>query len=410
MERFRDDDLAATLRALRPAPRSAFAAELDERAAAGFPRRSPQGSTPEGSAVERLLERVRALRPRQVLLPAGASAAVAIVLATAVVALNGGGSADEQIIDQVAAGHGNNAANEDAAPIVPFSEHSEAQVRPAGPEAEVAEGETGIELESGTSAGGVGQSTSSAKSTAEPPSSQINRNGSFAAKAPHRQVERSAEMTLGAEPAEVGEAAGRVFEAVHANNGIVLNSSIREGGEGDAGARFELLIPSGKLSDALADFSQIGEVLSRHEATADITAPTVTVGEQLRESRARIDGLLAQLAEADTESEREAVEAELHGERRRAARLKAQLANLDRRASLSRVQVRIETGAASSPSGDNSSWGIGDALHDAGRILGIAAAVTLVGLAVLAPIALIALLAWLAQRVWVRRERERTLG
>ena len=38
MEPFRDDELSATLRELRPAPAPAFAAELDERAAAGFPR------------------------------------------------------------------------------------------------------------------------------------------------------------------------------------------------------------------------------------------------------------------------------------------------------------------------------------------------------------------------------------
>ena len=39
MDRFDDDTLFAELRALRPAPRPEFAAELDERAAAGFPRR-----------------------------------------------------------------------------------------------------------------------------------------------------------------------------------------------------------------------------------------------------------------------------------------------------------------------------------------------------------------------------------
>jgi hypothetical protein len=40
MEPLRDDQLTADLRALRPAPRPEFTAELDQRAAAGFPRRS----------------------------------------------------------------------------------------------------------------------------------------------------------------------------------------------------------------------------------------------------------------------------------------------------------------------------------------------------------------------------------
>ena len=51
MESSRDDKLAATLSALRPAPRPAFAAELDERAAAGFPRRSA-GSDIAGVATD----------------------------------------------------------------------------------------------------------------------------------------------------------------------------------------------------------------------------------------------------------------------------------------------------------------------------------------------------------------------
>lgn len=40
MEPLRDDLLIADLQALRPTPRPQFAAELDERAAAGFPRRT----------------------------------------------------------------------------------------------------------------------------------------------------------------------------------------------------------------------------------------------------------------------------------------------------------------------------------------------------------------------------------
>ena len=58
------------------------------------------------------------------------------------------------------------------------------------------------------------------------------------------------------------------------------------------------------------------------------------------------------------------------------------------------------------PSTDSGgSWGIGDAFGDAGHILGIAAGVTLIGLAVLGPLALIALLTWLAHRAWVRAQR-----
>ena len=76
-------------------------------------------------------------------------------------------------------------------------------------------------------------------------------------------------------------------------------------------ADFELLIPSAKLGDALASFSAIAEVRSRHEATQDITAPTVGVGERLQDARATVESLLGQLADADTDAERVAVEAQL---------------------------------------------------------------------------------------------------
>jgi len=54
-------------------------------------------------------------------------------------------------------------------------------------------------------------------------------------------------------------------------------------------------------------------------------------------------------------------------------------------------------------------WGVSDGLDDAGRILAVAAGVTVIALAILGPLALIALLAWLAHRILVRRSRERAL-
>jgi hypothetical protein len=220
----------------------------------------------------------------------------------------------------------------------------------------------------------------------------------------HRKIERSAEIGLLADPADIADDSAKVFAAVHDANGIVLYSTTSSGSNG--GARFELLIPSLRLGDALAAFSSIDEVRSRHEATDDITKPTVTVSEELQDSQARVDSLLAQLASAEVESEREAIAAELRSERGQTARLRNQLARLHQRTTYSRVLVRIQSGAASD---SNGTWGIGDAFHDAGHILGIAAGVTLVGLAVIAPLALLCLLAWLAQRLWLRTRRERAL-
>jgi len=321
---------------------------------------------------------------RRLLIPAGGVAVIAIAVTTAVIVSSesGGPSSSEAphtLFDQA------QTAKPQDAPQPRASAAGSAES--AGPA--TAEAETSLPMQ---------------------PGPDIERQSRSAKPGVHnRAVERNAELVLGADPADVGDDSSEVFEAVHAHDGIVLRSSTREGEAGVAAARFELLIPSGKLSDALAALSGIDEVRSRHEATNDITAPTVTTGELLADSKARIDSLLDQLAGAETESEREAVEVELAQERRHRARLRTQLQHLERRADYSRVLVRIETGD-SEDSSEGGAWGIGDAMDDAGQILAVAAAVTVVVLAILGPIALVAFLAWLAHRAWVRRERRRVLS
>jgi len=392
METPRDDQLAADLRALRPTPRPEFTAELDERAAAGFPRRSFIGAPAFWTAMR---NKGRA-HPRRLLIPAGGVAVLAIAVVTAVTVSN----------------ESENHAPRLGRTLGPLHDgKSAAEAKPARPPAHYGAASTEAEA---SAAAGAGESAGGEVMSSDlpvQPGAQVHGPSRSAKPGVHnRAVERNAELVLGADPADVGDDAADVFEAVHAHDGIVLRSSTREGEAGVAGARFELLIPSGKLSDALAALSGIDEVRSRHEATNDITAPTVTTAELLKDSKARVDSLLDQLAGAETESEREAVEAELAQERRHRARLRTQLQHLERRADYSRVLVRIETGDSDQSPEEGGSWGIGDAIDDAGQILAVAAAVTVVALAILGPIALVALLAWLAHRAWVRRERRRVLS
>jgi uncharacterized protein DUF4349 len=370
--RDRDDQLTEDLRALRPTPHPEFAAELDRRAAAGFPRRSRLAGVS--------FARLRAMPPRKLLIPVGGLAVLAIALATVVTVSNDSG-------DKAQTGGMLSLLNE-----APPSSTPEASEKPS----------VGHEYEGGGSSSGEVASSAAGAEIQE-----FSRDTDT--RLSDRAVERNAELVLAAAPADVADDTSKVFEAVHAHDGIVMRSSSREGKAGEAGARFELLIPSARLGDALAALSAIDTVRTRHEATDDITAPTVATGELLQDSKARIDSLLAQLDSAETESEREAVEAELAQERRHRSRLRGQLQHLERRADYSRVLVRIETGGTDESSGGGA-WGVGDALDDAGHILAVAAAVTVVALAILGPIALIALLAWLTHRAWVRRERRRVLS
>jgi hypothetical protein len=363
MQPLSDHELATELRALRPTPEPEFASELDARVAAGFE---------EGGSRAGVFDRLRAwLRPtRHRLLTASAAGAVAAVAIATVVIAPGG---DEPTESNPSSSLGFLNLAEDAPP-----------------EAEIGAGATGEAI--------VPRAQSA-------PSSPI---GPYASQTGDREVERSATIFLRTEAGDVRRASADVFSAVHAVDGIVLSSSVEEGEGG--GANFELLVPSGKLGDALASFSEIAEVASREESTADVTARTVGLNERLEDGRATVDSLLAQLAAAETEAERAAAEAELRAERRHVAALRAQLSDLQRRTNFARVSLQIVTDDSGAPAGYDGSWGIGAALDDAGRILETAAAVALVGIAVLAPFALLALLAWLARRRWLTASRQRALG
>lgn len=353
-----DFDLHAELRALRPKPDETFAADLDSRAAAGF----PAAARTDRAGFRRVVAALHLPASRRLVPAAGIAAVAAIALATALISVSEDRSED-----------------------------------PAG---------DGPSLQSLTTpaADDIASPISDEASSAATAEGTIRLFAQPAA----RDIERSAMLVLGADPAELRSTASEVFAVVRTYDGIVLRSSIRDGGEGEAAANFELMIPSGRLSSAMAAFSEIAEVRSRSDSTLDITAPTVAVEERIRDSRATIDGLLAQLADSTDEAERERVEAELRRARTKLARQRAQMEALQRRTDLSRVSLRIASGPGSTTS-DSGHWGVIDAAGDAVRILGIAAGVTLVAAAVLAPIALIILLAWLARRAWVHRERRRAL-
>jgi Domain of unknown function (DUF4349) len=390
METRKDDfDLTAELRALRPSPSAAFADELDARAAAGFAKdeRSRKGPF--------IARAIREASMRRLVLPAGATALAALVIATAVVAINRE--------DQSSSGQATlSSLGAEKSPPVEGGKGTQFSDTPSTL--------SGGGPPSGRTTAGAGEA-----STGSNAGYRLGAAPQPLAGAGRRKVERDAELVLRSDPGEIGENANEVFAVVHANGGIVLNSSIHDwtatAGNRPAEARadFELLIPAARLNDTLASLSRIADVRSRHESTLDITAPTVGAAERLGDMRARIDGLLAQLASAENADERAAVETELRNARRIAAVLQSRLDRLQQRARFAHVSLRIESGGATGESGSGN-WGVNDALSDAGRILTIAAGVALIGIAVLAPLALIALLAWWGSRTWTRRRRERALS
>jgi hypothetical protein len=381
-----DRDLVAVLESLRPGPDSEFVRELDARAAEGFPRALPDGAP----APRRLRDRLAGLRWSRTIAPAGALAVLAIAIATAAVSITetDGGESDpggdfgllslQQGVDDSSAP----AEAPESAPPVSAGRSAAGQ--------------------SAAGRGAAGQSAGLSEFSAGSVSSSAG-----AASSRNREIERAAQVVLEAEPSEVREASGRVFAVVRDHDGIVLRSAVRDRGDGDSIASFDLLIPSGELDEALAELSEIATVRSRSDSTADVTTPTVSLEQRLRAVRSDIDRLLTERAEAESEVDREAIERRLRTERARASYIRSRLDVLEERVRFSRVSLRIVS--TDGAEGDGA-WGVDDAVDDAGRILGVAAGVTLIGLAVLAPLALIGLLLWAGHRAWTRRARERALG
>src|ERR1700742_3578482 len=124
MDRFDDDTLLAELRELRPTPRPEFTAELDERAAAGFPRRDSRAGAGRLAQLAAHLGDLRGKSARQWLIPVigTAIAVVAVAIVVVAVAGNGGSSSSELMTSATSEGAGGGAeATSESAEARPFS-------------------------------------------------------------------------------------------------------------------------------------------------------------------------------------------------------------------------------------------------------------------------------------------------
>ncbi len=222
-----------------------------------------------------------------------------------------------------------------------------------------------------------------------------------------RKVAAAAQITLGTDPDGVQDVANDVIKVVDEHNGIVMDSSVSDGEAGTAGAEFNLSIPSGQVESAISDLSGIADLRERTQETEDITAPFNTTSDRLKTSRARIKGLLGELENAYTDEDRQRVERRLRNERWTARHLQQRMNRLEKRVNMTPISVSVVTDENGS---DNSGWGVGDAFDDAGRLLGIAAGVMLIALAISIPIGLMVLIVLAINRGWVRRARNRALN
>lgn len=226
----------------------------------------------------------------------------------------------------------------------------------------------------------------------------------------NRDVAREAEITLGTDPSGVQDVANEIVAVTDDHNGIVMDSKVVDGKKGTAGATFSLLIPSGQIESAVADLSEVADLRSRSQELTDITAPTNKAEDDIADSEAKIKSLLGELETTYDEDERASLEQQIRWERNDKRWAETRLNRLERRADYTPVGLRVETGGDTSSDDESSGWGFSDAIDDAGKMLGVAAGVTVIALAIAIPIGIVILIALAMNRAWVRRSRRRALA
>jgi hypothetical protein len=344
--------LVRDVRAEAPEMTPAFRAELDDRVRAGFPR-----------------ARRLAWRPSRTLLVPALGAAATLLIAVIVIGGAGGGA-------------GGGGATSDSA------SRGAGTVSGAAPSA------------------GAPPPTATAESATPQKSAPVAPPPTGGASG--RQVERAAQLTLTAAPADVQDVADGVIRTTAALGGYVETSQISSSDEG-GGASLRLRVPSARLDDAIARLSDLAHVGSLTRASTDITAPVASVTARLSDARAERSALLRALGKATTDREIASLRERLRLNRSQIAALTGELTGLRRRANLATVDVTVQGTGPKAGGGSGGAWTPKDALHDALRVLEVAAGVTLVAGAVLVPLALLAALGALGARGRRRRRRDAAL-
>jgi Domain of unknown function (DUF4349) len=381
--------LAVEVRGERPEPSAEAEALLDELAANGFP---PRRSDRLGRASRRLGDPFAGLRRKGArrLVPAFSAAAVLVIAAAVGISESGvfGGGESTGGPSEVNAGTPSAVQSSGGAPEAPFVRARKAQARPDATA-------IGGRLRTGS----VVNSSSGAADTL----------GSLTPGS--RKVAQSVDLELSTAPDDFRNAADGVLDVVRAHRGFVVNSDVSGGDPDVRGAKrghasFELRIPAGELSGAMGDLSDLGHVVSRTDGTLDITKRFVSARKRIDALTVARSRLLRQLGEAVTIAEQQSIRARLRIIQARLAAAHQDLARAQQRVHMVPVSVRITADARASSGG---AWTIGDAFHDAGRVLTVTVGAALVGGAALLPFALLAALAAAGWRGWVRRQRSRAL-
>lgn len=360
-------ELTLILAGQRPEPSAAFAAALDQRVAQRFAAPAAGGTrTPVGN------------RRRSWLLAPGA--AFALAAAAAVVIVVSSGSPPRQLARDLSA--------------------TPAVRAPAPANSSVSSSSTATASSAGSAAASSAGSVGVASPAAAPAT-------------PGRQVIRSAQISLSTRPSQVDNVAQQVFTVVANQNGVVESSNVTATNNASGYAQFQLSVPNTNLGPAMAALSKLhgAAVVSRNDATQDVTGRVGGAGRTLADARSRRTALLRQLAIATTNAAINSLRIQIRDANASIASDLATLRALQRQVASSQISLTINASMIVGHHHPSTGGGftLGRAAHQAGRVLVVAAGVALIALAVLVPVGLLAGLGlWVGHAVR-RRRREQAL-
>jgi uncharacterized protein DUF4349 len=379
-------EVALLLADERPRLRPAFTSELDARVARRFAA-APSGLAGSAPAPGRRPQSQKWWRPRLI----GGALASACGLALVIVVL------------------GNNAGTLSSS----SSSTTPAGIATPSPAAGGSSSTSAASAASGSAQRSPGAPSTQNVAPHAPATSTASRGQVLTLPPNSRKVIQSAQLDLTTTPSRIEQVAQEVFGVVGEANGIVDHSAVTQTGGPDGSANFELRLPSGNLSQTLAQLSALrgAQVASRTDNSQDVNSQYVSVNRQLTDDQALRTGLLKQLAAALTQQQIDSLKAQLHSAEASIASDQAAVRDLNSQINYSHVTVTINASPAPTPVIHHSAGGftLGHSVHVAGRVLVVAAGVGLIALAALAPAALLAaLVAWVGLALR-RRRREQAL-
>jgi uncharacterized protein DUF4349 len=275
----------------------------------------------------------------------------------------------------------------------------------------------------GSASGGAGSAVgSSSAASSEPAAPAAAQGASRAAKVPGRaptprvghgrDLTQSARLGLQARAGQIAPVAQEVFDVIGAEHGVVLSSHVSQATGAPGYATFSLQVSAGRLEATLNRLSRLrhARVTMREDASADITSHVDNTAASLAAAQAQRRSLLRQLAATGIPAEADRLQREAARALAQIDRYQSELQRLRHHVADSAISVTVQ----SPPVVHHRRHAAGGftfsrALHDAGRILLVAAGVALIALAVLVPLALlVALIRWVAALLR-RRGREQAL-